>query len=60
MLSVESRGADAGSDALGLLQDLAPSASASGSISDGGAASAMKALEHLVGTLARRRSLPQL
>ena len=35
MLSVESRGADAGSDALGLLQDLAPSASASGSISNG-------------------------
>lgn len=44
MLSVDSRGADAGSDALGLLQDLAPSASTSGSIADGGAASAMKAL----------------
>ena len=49
MLSVESRGADAGSDALGLLQDLAPSASASGSISDGGAASAMKALGRHLG-----------
>ena len=44
MLSVESGAADAGSDALGLLQDLAPGVSASGAISDGGAASAIKAL----------------
>ena len=44
MLSVESGGADAGSDALGLMRDLAPSAGSSGKISDGGAADALKGL----------------
>ena len=53
MLSVEAGGGDAGSDALGLLQDLAPTAGVSGKISDGGASSAMKELGRYPGPISR-------
>jgi CPW-WPC domain-containing protein len=53
MLSAEAGGGDAGSDALGLLQDLAPTAGASGAGSDGGASSAMKGLGRYPGPISR-------
>ena len=53
MLSSEASGGDAGSDALGLLQDLSPTAGAAGQISDGGASSAMKELGRYPGPISR-------
>ena len=55
MLSAEAGGGDAGSDALGLLQDLAPTAGAPGKISDGGASSAMKELGRYPGPISREQ-----
>lgn len=56
MLSVEARGGDAESDALGLLQDLAPSAVASNKAADGGASAAMKGLAQYPGPISRSLS----
>ena len=53
MFSAEARGSDAESDALGLLQDLAPSAGASSTVADGGASAAMKELSAYPGPISK-------